>query len=193
MVASTLIAVVLLGAAARTAAGCGNAMDCSLNGDCTKNGCVCDAPWAGASCGRLLRFPAKPGGAYGFGKRFETTSWGGNSLKGDDGLWHLYVTECVPHPRIADRTVQRSFYMRVGTLRVRLGTERGSVALEANVVAMGGRNGWLLWASSRQATLYLLALAPPPAPFPLLSLSPLSRLGWRARPAGWRSGAISPR
>ena len=173
MVASTLIAVVLLGAAARTAAGCGNAMDCSLNGDCTKNGCVCDAPWAGASCGRLLRFPAKPGGAYGFGKRFETTSWGGNSLKGDDGLWHLYVTEYVPHPRIADRDCAAFFLCAL---------ELCAYVLARNEDPWRWRQMWLRWVvemggcygplAGRPLFIFSLSLPPPP-PF-LFSLSLLS-------------------
>ena len=61
---ATLVAAVMLGAAA-AAAPCSTALDCSLNGDCSKGVCVCDAPWAGASCGLLRRGPAKPGGAYG--------------------------------------------------------------------------------------------------------------------------------
>jgi hypothetical protein len=107
--AALLLVVVLLGSrgAPTVAAGwCNSDSDCSLNGVCTttvsaggrrwSQSCVCDEPWTGASCGELSVLPAPPGGAYGYGdgRPFAAaSSWGGNAIEGDDGLWHLFVTE----------------------------------------------------------------------------------------------------
>eukprot|EP00040_Diaphanoeca_grandis_P031060 m.185024 g.185024 ORF g.185024 m.185024 type:complete len:459 (-) comp32214_c9_seq1:62-1438(-) len=89
---SLLLATGLLNAIILTTASCSNDMDCSLNGVCTDGVCKCDTPWFGESCGGLEFMATPPGGAYGFGKPFEVTSWGGNSIE-YDGMWHLFVTE----------------------------------------------------------------------------------------------------
>ena len=74
------------------AAGCSSDSGCSLNGACRAGVCQCDPPWSGESCGVLGMEPAPPGGAYGYGEEFATTSWGGNVLT-HGGKFHLYVTE----------------------------------------------------------------------------------------------------
>lgn len=67
-------------------------MDCALNGQCLLGQCECDAPWSGLSCSLLSFVPhPQPSAAYGFDPN--VTSWGGNAVQGDDGLYHLYVTE----------------------------------------------------------------------------------------------------
>ena len=71
--------------------GCSGAKDCSLNGDCKAGACACDPPWSGPSCGLLGTKPTPPGGAYRFGEKFATTSWGGNVLHAES-KYHLYVT-----------------------------------------------------------------------------------------------------
>jgi hypothetical protein len=62
--------------------------------------CVCDTPWEGHLCGVIATAPAAAGGVYGYnpdgctfkpkfdpnGTSFPCSSWGGNSLKGDDGI-----------------------------------------------------------------------------------------------------------
>lgn len=73
-------------------ASCTEDTDCSLNGACKASVCACDAPWSGVTCGVLDVKPAAPGGAYGYGEKFATTSWGGNVLQ-HGGKAHLYVTE----------------------------------------------------------------------------------------------------
>ena len=79
-------------AAAAAAAGCSSDLDCSLNGVCRQNSCVCDTPWSGPGCATLDFEPAPDGGMYGFGEPFATSSWGGNAIE-DSGLWHLFVAE----------------------------------------------------------------------------------------------------
>lgn len=74
--------------------GCTSDEACSLNGVCQNGACVCDIPWIGQSCGQLAFRPTPPGGAFGFGKPWATTSWGGNAVyQNSTRLWHLYVTE----------------------------------------------------------------------------------------------------
>ena len=80
-------------------AACTSGLDCSLNGVCANGACACDPGWHGPAC-ELLSLGASPasaaqGAAYGFGKPFATTSWGGNAIfaAGGDEQWHLFVTE----------------------------------------------------------------------------------------------------
>lgn len=80
---------------ATTVFGCQSDFDCSLNGKCAKNQCICDAPWKDSANGKekcsvldVLPFPNDYVPAYG-GPRTSTawqnqsvTSWGGNILRG---------------------------------------------------------------------------------------------------------------
>ena len=86
---------------------CKSDLDCSLNGICdTSMGkCACDPPWIDSAGGgehcSVLDVAPHPNDyvpAYG-GPRTDTsfgpqnvTSWGGNMILGDDGLWHLFVS-----------------------------------------------------------------------------------------------------
>jgi len=75
--------------------------DCSLNGQCTaihgnQKVCICDPPWTGGHCERLVTLPVNasthPGAAaYGFAPN--VSSWGGSILGPSDGLYHLFVAQ----------------------------------------------------------------------------------------------------
>lgn len=68
---------------------------CSMNGVCVdKTRCECDPGWKGDDCSVLARLPRPrnaSAAAYGFDPN--VTSWGGNIILGDDGLFHLFVAE----------------------------------------------------------------------------------------------------
>ena len=87
--------LLLLVAVPVASAACGSGADCSLNGVCSPSGsCACDPGWAGPRCAKLKLAPAAPGGIYGFGTPFATTSWGGNAIwDNETALWHLFVTD----------------------------------------------------------------------------------------------------
>eukprot|EP01065_Artemidia_motanka_P027846 TRINITY_DN33041_c0_g1_i1.p1 TRINITY_DN33041_c0_g1~~TRINITY_DN33041_c0_g1_i1.p1 ORF type:complete len:358 (+),score=102.20 TRINITY_DN33041_c0_g1_i1:54-1127(+) len=76
---------------ALAASACSTDHDCSLNGVCSSGSCKCDEPWHGIDCGMLETRPAAPGGMYGYSPN--VSSWGGNVVRGDDGMHHLYVAE----------------------------------------------------------------------------------------------------
>jgi len=76
----------------------GSAVDlaCSLNGRQVSGQCNCDAPWRGVACSQLDIKPRPPSAVPAiYGHSPNVTSWGGNVVKGDDGLYHLYVSEMV--------------------------------------------------------------------------------------------------
>ena len=79
--------------------GCSDDMGCSLNGKCQDSGCICDPAWTGPACARLAVLPterSQPAAAYGGdSQRPNISSWGGNVLRGDDGVHHLWVSEFV--------------------------------------------------------------------------------------------------
>eukprot|EP01062_Namystynia_karyoxenos_P073626 TRINITY_DN70433_c0_g1_i1.p1 TRINITY_DN70433_c0_g1~~TRINITY_DN70433_c0_g1_i1.p1 ORF type:complete len:396 (+),score=114.56 TRINITY_DN70433_c0_g1_i1:86-1189(+) len=89
--AAALAALLARAGGAAVSFSCSSDLDCSLNGVCSNAVCQCDSPWAGADCGVLLRGAAQPGGIYGYSPN--VSSWGGDFVKGDDGLYHLYVAE----------------------------------------------------------------------------------------------------
>ena len=85
---------------------CMSDTDCSLNGVCVDKKCECDFPWKDSDNGKehcsildVLPFPNDYVPAYG-GPRTSTeyiynqsvSSWGGNILLGEDGLYHLFVS-----------------------------------------------------------------------------------------------------
>eukprot|EP00040_Diaphanoeca_grandis_P017582 m.91933 g.91933 ORF g.91933 m.91933 type:complete len:536 (-) comp26511_c1_seq1:143-1750(-) len=75
---------------------CTTDLDCSLNGVCSANVCVCDPGWNGTLCDTLMFEPALQSGVYGSNGSdpFAVTSWGGNAIwDNSTQLWHLYVTE----------------------------------------------------------------------------------------------------
>ena len=97
MVARVMVAVAMAGAPPPWA--CSTDLDCSLNGVCTDQRCLCDLPWGEEGCGVLLFSPLpRPSSAYGYHPN--VTSWGGNAVFGGsetaetgDGKWHLFVSE----------------------------------------------------------------------------------------------------
>ena len=73
------------------------ALKCSLNGRLnSSNACECRTPWIGATCDKLDLLPvnrsAHPGAAA-YGWSPNVSSWGGSVLRGDDGFFHLFVSE----------------------------------------------------------------------------------------------------
>lgn len=75
---------------------CTSDLDCSLNGECIESVCHCDAAWWGDRCDKLALVPASVSApsAYGGGSHTpNVSSWGGNILRGDDGKYHLWVSE----------------------------------------------------------------------------------------------------
>ena len=90
--------------------GCSSDLDCSLNGVCDvpSGHCRCDRPWKTgvASAGReacnvldIVPHPDSYVPAYGgartdtaFRRDQEVTSWGGNVLRDDQGVFHLWVS-----------------------------------------------------------------------------------------------------
>ena len=70
---------------------------CSRNGVALPGGgCRCDAAWAGGECGTLNLLPALAnnlGTIYPGPDSHSTSSWGGTVSKGEDGLFHLLVSE----------------------------------------------------------------------------------------------------
>merc|ERR1711871_288522 len=90
---------VLLEAAPSTSssAACKTSMDCSLNGDCVDNVCVCDPQWRGAPRCDVLSFQRlDKRQAPGYHNATES-SWGGNPVKGDDGNYHLFHAQMANH------------------------------------------------------------------------------------------------
>lgn len=73
---------------------CRSSLDCGLNGECdTKSGaCFCDPGWTAANCTKLDFAPAAWGPSrQAFMKN--QSSWGGNAVRGPDGLFHLFFSE----------------------------------------------------------------------------------------------------
>lgn len=72
---------------------CTTAADCSLNGDCVNNVCVCDSHWSGSpACDVLALLPTDKATGY---HNASASTWGGVPLQDTqgDGLWHLYVAQ----------------------------------------------------------------------------------------------------
>ena len=70
---------------------CTSDLECSLNGICQANHCICDSPWSGSSCSILnqqtVRYP------QGYGQFPILTSWGGSILTDSaTGKHHLFVS-----------------------------------------------------------------------------------------------------
>ena len=84
-------------AAARRAAGCTSALDCSLNGKCAAGVCQCLPQWHGAECGQLnlLPIPSAISGKRDVNSSTHKniSSWGGSVQRGEDGTWHMWSAE----------------------------------------------------------------------------------------------------
>jgi hypothetical protein len=81
----------ILFAAAASAHGCSNDLECSLNGLCVNSKCECDAAWHGATCNVLTLLPAATENGY---RQPNTSSWGGSVIR-DGDTYHMFVEELV--------------------------------------------------------------------------------------------------
>lgn len=72
---------------------CSSNLDCSLNGECSGNKCVCYAPWTGALDCSSLSFAPTPVSRGFPTPGFNETTWGGSIALGDDGKYHMFVAE----------------------------------------------------------------------------------------------------
>ena len=84
--------------------GCSSDAHCSYNGVCnTANGaCGCDAQWVGAHCETLAVVAAARALGYaGRNGSGSLTSWGGAPLRGDDGTYHLILSEMTDNAGLA--------------------------------------------------------------------------------------------
>jgi hypothetical protein len=87
-----LHSLLLLAALAGARAACDSALNCSLNGVCTPatGVCVCDKPWAGASCGELA-FAVTPAGAWNiYNTSDPRNTWNGPIVAAPDGKYHIF-------------------------------------------------------------------------------------------------------
>lgn len=85
---------------------CATAADCSLGGDCAGGACQCDAWWTGADCRYLnLQRPRLGDQAGTCGAGFASYySWGGRSLHGADGRYHLFASFMCRHATLSEWT-----------------------------------------------------------------------------------------
>lgn len=76
---------------------------CLYNGawQAATQSCTCNLPWGGPNCSALQVLPV-PYPAQGYGVEPAVTSWGGNVVMGDDGLYHMYVAEMVNNCTLND-------------------------------------------------------------------------------------------
>jgi hypothetical protein len=74
---------------------CSTSDDCSLLGACRAGVCACRPPWVGAHCERIAFQPARPSGLNLLASN--TSTWGGDTLFGSDGLWHMVYSEFEHH------------------------------------------------------------------------------------------------
>ena len=84
-------------AAAMVSSAVGGGDPCSRNGVALPGGgCRCDAAWVGLECETLNLLPAQAenlGTIYPGPDSHTTSSWGGTVSKGEDGHFHLLVSE----------------------------------------------------------------------------------------------------
>lgn len=99
--AARLLAFASLLVAGAAATGCRTALDCGYNGRCdaASGRCACRAAWSGAACGTLNLLPAsrRAGLQTVEADGLNTSSWGGQVLRGADGKWHMLAAEFVNH------------------------------------------------------------------------------------------------
>ena len=69
---------------------CNTTEDCSLNGDCVNNKCICDPWWSGSpNCDVLALLPASK--TDGYHNSSGIASWGGMSIRDNNNMWHLFA------------------------------------------------------------------------------------------------------
>ena len=72
---------------------CKTGSDCSMNGICYVDRCVCEAGWTGTHCDQMSLKPANLKGGYDSPHNGgKTSSWGGGILK-INGTFHMYAAE----------------------------------------------------------------------------------------------------
>ena len=175
-------------AAAAAAGACATDLDCNLSGVCnaTSGACACFAPWGGATCGELrftpLRAPALTNGYPGATTPNETT-WGGNAVRDDNGIFHLFVAEMVNGCSLAQWQTNSRCAHAVSSdpegpyVRVDVAVDVWCHLPQVSLVrggGFGGRDLWALWhaGTGQQAAGAVncsagpptaLAAAPPPS------------------------------
>ena len=84
--------------------------DCSLGGVCSSSLCICDAYFTGPDCSLLnLQRPRLDDQAGLCHKGFSSYySWGGKSILGQDGRWHLYASFMCNHATLDQWTTKSS-------------------------------------------------------------------------------------
>ena len=70
---------------------CASDADCSLNGRCVGDRCVCEPGWGGADCHLLRLLPAAPVSKQAYA-HYNDSTWGGTVIR-EGGLYHLYFSE----------------------------------------------------------------------------------------------------
>ncbi len=75
---------------------CNTDDECSYNGVCSNNACVCDAGWLGDDCGILDLRPGPRSNGYNMNAQ-GTSSWGAKIIhdRKDSNLYHLFAAEFV--------------------------------------------------------------------------------------------------
>eukprot|EP00039_Didymoeca_costata_P021689 m.345194 g.345194 ORF g.345194 m.345194 type:complete len:416 (-) comp25875_c0_seq1:73-1320(-) len=75
-----------------------SAPSCNRNGVLVNGECHCDSAWRGSTCNTLALGPAN-GANFGtiYPQTITQSSWGGTISQGDDGLYHLLVSEISQH------------------------------------------------------------------------------------------------
>ena len=170
-----LVAVVAITAAAAT--NCTSDVDCNLNGACDAptGACACFKPWGGATCGEMRFLPLRaPAPTNGFpGATANESSWGGNIIRDDDGLYHLFVAEMVLSCSLAQWQTNSRCAHAVASdpegpfVRVDVAVDVWCHLPQASRVrggGFGGRDLWALWhaGTGQQAAGAVNCTAGPP-------------------------------
>jgi len=78
--------------------GCSHDSDCSLNGECRSGSCHCSSGWTGRACTALDILPTPRDSGYKVtNNRRNISSWGGPVLRGEDGIYNMWVSEMENH------------------------------------------------------------------------------------------------
>ncbi len=75
-----------------------DAAPCNYNGRCVGGKCECAPQWRAPACDVLNLLPTRRGlGYHGNDGVGNITSWGGGTVLGDDGVYHMYAAEITGH------------------------------------------------------------------------------------------------
>ena len=67
---------------------CSSDLGCQLNGKCVSGLCHCRDAWTGANCSELALLPTPKEAGLNLN---DTSTWGGNVVKGSDNRYHMYA------------------------------------------------------------------------------------------------------